>query len=124
MPRGSANACRGRARRHRPSPRPLILTQALALFRDLGNPYGQAGALDQLGVVQRLTGGHTAAAASHRHALALYRDVGDRVGQAEALNILGELLSSSSASQRSRDYHTQALAIARDVSAPWRKLAP
>ena len=40
------------------------LTQALGMFRDLGDRHGQASALSNLGDVQRLTGDYPAAAAS------------------------------------------------------------
>ena len=40
------------------------LTQALQLFRDLGDRRGQAWALNHLGVVQQLTGDYPAATAS------------------------------------------------------------
>ena len=54
------------------------LTQALALYRDLGDRLGQGDALNGLGVVQRMTGDYPAAAASYQQALELFRGLGDR----------------------------------------------
>jgi tetratricopeptide (TPR) repeat protein/transcriptional regulator with XRE-family HTH domain len=62
---------------------------ALSTARQVGDRSGQASALDELGVVEWLTGDYTAAAASHRQALDLHRDLGDQRGQAYALSHLG-----------------------------------
>ena len=51
------------------------LRQALALFRDLGEPFQQALVSTELAAVQRLAGDYPAAAASHQQALSLYRDL-------------------------------------------------
>jgi Tetratricopeptide repeat len=45
--------------------------------------------LNELGVLQRLTGDYSAAATSHQHALEQFSDFGDRNGQSHALNNLG-----------------------------------
>jgi tetratricopeptide (TPR) repeat protein len=82
-----------------------------------------AYALNELGVVQQLTGDYAAAAASHQQALALCRDRGNQIGQAETLNCLGELSSRIADARQARDYHAQALAIARDLGTPWKKHA-
>lgn len=63
-----------------------FLEQALALYRDLGDQRGQAGALTFLGVVRLLTGSYLGAARDLGQALALCRDLGDRGGEAEVLN--------------------------------------
>jgi tetratricopeptide (TPR) repeat protein len=92
--------------------------RALALWREAGGQIGLATALNDLGVVQQLTGDYPAAAASHQQALTLYRQSGSRHGQAWALNRLGELSTRTSATSQARERHTQALAIARDLCAP------
>ncbi|HXZ69727.1 MAG TPA: tetratricopeptide repeat protein, partial [Streptosporangiaceae bacterium] len=85
---------------------------------EVSDRFGQSWALDDLGVVQRLTGDYPAAESSHMQALAQFRDLGDRLGQAEALNNLGELLSQTRTTRRARDSHSQALAIAQEIGAP------
>jgi tetratricopeptide (TPR) repeat protein len=62
---------------------------ALAAARTAGDRFGQAWALNQLGVVQELTGDYPPATASLIQALQLYRDLKDQRGQASALNQLG-----------------------------------
>ena len=64
---------------------------ALETARQIGDRAGQAGALNQLGLLQEVTGDYPAAAASHRQALALFRGLGDRLGQARAIVNLGEV---------------------------------
>ena len=59
--------------------------QALRLFRDLGDRRGQAWALNEMGMLQQLTGQYPAASASQNEALQLFREIGDRQGQAWAL---------------------------------------
>jgi tetratricopeptide (TPR) repeat protein len=92
--------------------------QALELFGDLGDRYGQAHVLNELGAVQRLTGDYAAAAASRQQAFELFREFGARLGQAVTLNSLAEPLSRSSAGQQAREHHARVLAIARDLGAP------
>ena len=62
---------------------------ALDLYRQLGNRLGEAEALTQINIVQRLTGDYAAATASLARALELHRDLGSRAGEASALNRLG-----------------------------------
>ena len=62
----------------------VSLRQALDLFRDLGDRYGQAVTLGGLGGLQIQTGEYPAAVTSLRQALELYRDLGDRDGEAHA----------------------------------------
>jgi tetratricopeptide (TPR) repeat protein/transcriptional regulator with XRE-family HTH domain len=89
---------------------------ALTMARNAGDRPGEAGALNRLGVVQRLTGSYPAAAASHQQALALYRDLGDRLGQADALNQLGVIHGQTSSYPAAAASHQQALALYRDLS--------
>ena len=56
--------------------------------------------LNELGLVQQLTGDYPAAETSHLQALTLYRDLGQRQEQAEVLNSLGELSSRAQPASR------------------------
>ena len=80
---------------------------ALAAARTIGDRQGQAWALNQLGVVQQLTGDYPAAAASLPRALQLFGDLGDRRGQAWALDDLGVV------QRRTGDYPAAAASLAR-----------
>ncbi len=88
---------------------------ALATARQAGDRAGQAGALNELGILHRVTGAHPAAAASHRQALELYVGLGDRLGQASALDNLGRVQTETSEYPAAAASHQQALALYRDL---------
>ena len=83
--------------------------------RHLGDRRGEAGALNDLGVIQRTTGHYPDAAATLEQALAIYREVGDRPGQAGALNDLGVALRITGNYPRAAAALEEALAIYRDL---------
>ena len=64
-------------------------TAAIQAARHLGDRFGLAGALNDLGDMRGLTGDYPAAAQALEQALDIYRDLGDRFGLAGALNDLG-----------------------------------
>jgi tetratricopeptide (TPR) repeat protein len=68
-------------------------TTAAESARRLGDRLGQANALNELGVVLRLTGDYRRAAETQRDALRIYTQLGNRLGQANALSHLGYLHS-------------------------------
>jgi tetratricopeptide (TPR) repeat protein len=57
---------------------------ALAAARQAGDRAGQADALNELGVLQRVSGDCPAATTSYQQALVIFRDIGHRLGQALA----------------------------------------
>ena len=65
---------------------------ALVQARGTGDLSAEAGAMQYLGDIQRLTGDFLAAAQSQENAIALYRKLGDWHGEAAALNHLGFVL--------------------------------
>ncbi len=88
---------------------------ALATARQAGDRAGQAGALNELGILQRATGDYPAAAASHQQALELSRGLGDRLGQACALDLLGRVQRDTGDYPAAAASHQQALALYRDL---------
>ena len=88
---------------------------ALAAALQAGDRAGQAGALNELGILQRVTAGYPAAAASHQQALELYRGLGDRLGQASAVNHLGTVQRLTGDFPAAAASHQQALALYRDL---------
>jgi hypothetical protein len=88
------------------------------LYRDLDNRHGQAGALRNLGDVQRLTGDYPAVTLSLSQALSLYRDLGHRHSEAETLNNLGQLLYATSVPADACAHHVQALGITEALGIP------
>ncbi|GAA2050068.1 BTAD domain-containing putative transcriptional regulator [Catenulispora yoronensis] len=63
----------------------LVGSQALALYRALGDPYGQLAALAQIGRAEIVSGRVRLAAHTLRTALAGFEKLGDAQGQADAL---------------------------------------
>jgi tetratricopeptide (TPR) repeat protein/transcriptional regulator with XRE-family HTH domain len=86
---------------------------ALAAARQAGDRAGEARALDDLGLLQGLTGNYAAAGASHRQALALYRELGDRPGEACLLSHLGFVYAATGDFRAATARMRQALAVAR-----------
>jgi tetratricopeptide (TPR) repeat protein/transcriptional regulator with XRE-family HTH domain len=88
---------------------------ALAAAREAGDRPGQAGVLDELGLLQQLTGDYPAATASLAEAIELFGDLGDRPGQAYACNHLGLVQAATADYSAAAANHGQALALARDA---------
>ncbi len=90
----------------------------MRISRKLGDPLGEASALNELGVVSGLAGDLPAAARSLRQALIMVEKLGHRQAVAEVLNNLGTLYRESGNPQRARACHRRALALARAVRSP------
>jgi tetratricopeptide (TPR) repeat protein/transcriptional regulator with XRE-family HTH domain len=90
-------------------------TAAIQAARYLGDRPSQAGALNDLGDVRRLTGDYPAAAQALEQALGIYRDLGDRLGHANALSNLGATRRSMDDYPAAALAENQALAIYRDL---------
>jgi tetratricopeptide (TPR) repeat protein/transcriptional regulator with XRE-family HTH domain len=90
-------------------------TAAIQAARHLGDRLGQAGAINDLGDVRRLTGDYPAAARAEEQALGIYRDLGDRLGQAFALRHLGYVRRMTGDYPAAVQALEQALGIYRDL---------
>jgi len=64
-------------------------TTAITVAQSLGDRLRQANALNDLGILRRLTGEYAAAVQVLERALGIYREIGDRLGEANALCDLG-----------------------------------
>ena len=91
---------------------------ALSAARRAGDRPGQAGTLDELGLLQQLRGDYPAATATLAQAAAMYADLGDQTGQAHALNHLGLVHQDTGDYQAAAACHQQALALARAAADP------
>jgi tetratricopeptide (TPR) repeat protein/transcriptional regulator with XRE-family HTH domain len=91
---------------------------ALRAARRAGDVPGQAGALDELGLLQQLTSDYPAATATLAQAVALYEELGDKPGQAYALNHLGLVQQDTGDYRAAMASHERALALARDAGDP------
>jgi tetratricopeptide (TPR) repeat protein len=88
---------------------------ALAAARTAGDRPRQAWALNQLGVVQSLTGNYPAATASLTRALQLFTDIGDKEGQGSALTHLGAVQQATGNCPAATASLTRALRLFRDL---------
>jgi tetratricopeptide (TPR) repeat protein/transcriptional regulator with XRE-family HTH domain len=88
---------------------------ALIAAREAGDLPGQAGVLDELGLLQQLTSDYPAATATLAEAIGLFRDLGDLPGQAYALNHLGLVQVDTADYLAAAASHRQALTLARDA---------
>jgi tetratricopeptide (TPR) repeat protein/transcriptional regulator with XRE-family HTH domain len=86
---------------------------ALMAARDAGDLPGQAGVLDELGLLQQLTSDYPAATATLAEAIGLFRDLGDLPGQVYALNHLGLVQVDVADYPAAAASHRQALGLAR-----------
>jgi tetratricopeptide (TPR) repeat protein/transcriptional regulator with XRE-family HTH domain len=85
---------------------------ALRAARAAGDRRGEAGMLDELGLLQQLTGDYPDAAATLTQAIELFRELGDKPDQAYALNHLGLVYGHTSDFRATIDCHQQALELA------------
>jgi class 3 adenylate cyclase/tetratricopeptide (TPR) repeat protein len=88
---------------------------ALAIARQADDRAGQASTLEQLGILEWLTGDYPAAAASLQQALALFGDLGEQLGQASVLNQLGDVQQLTGDYPAAAASQQQALALFRDL---------
>jgi tetratricopeptide (TPR) repeat protein len=88
---------------------------AIQAARQLGERLGEANALNDLGVVRRLTSDYLDAGQAAEQALAIYRDLGDRLGQANALTDIGVVRRVTGDPPGAASDLEQALAIYRDL---------
>jgi len=88
---------------------------ALAAAIQAGDRPGEAGALDELGLLHQITGNYPAASGRLVRAVALYRDLGDLPGQVYALNHLGLVQTDVADYPAAEDSHREALALARSI---------
>jgi tetratricopeptide (TPR) repeat protein len=90
-------------------------SQALAIWRDLGDKQGQGIALGNLGQIAGELGQYEVARDHYQEALNLMREVGDRHGEAIDLLNLGIVYGLIGDYDVSQSYYTQALDLFHDV---------
>jgi tetratricopeptide (TPR) repeat protein len=88
-----------------------LMTETLAISRDLGLGLGEAGAMYYLGRVAAVSGDIGRAEACLEAAAAAYHAVGDAIEGYNILSVLAEMVMFRGDLQRSRELHQQALAL-------------
>ncbi|MFY1671014.1 AfsR/SARP family transcriptional regulator [Plantactinospora sp. WMMB334] len=91
------------------------LRRALALYRDLGDGYGQARVHLNLAVVYERRGQHRAALDHAEQARGLCEDAGERAGQADACNAVGWYNAHLGSHQDALAHCEEALRLYREV---------
>ena len=91
-------------------------TQALAIFRALGNPVWEAWAFTQAGWCAAQVGDHHLARAHCRAALTVFRRHPDPAGEANAWRSLGYVEHHTGHHERAIQHYQRALTLYRDVS--------
>jgi tetratricopeptide (TPR) repeat protein len=109
---GALNSYQRRTGRFREAD--AVHTKALRIYRDLGDRYGEANVLNELGVTRRAMGDLQEANAAHTQALEIFRDLGDRHGEANVLNELGATRLVAKDLQKVTAAYNQAMEIFRD----------
>jgi tetratricopeptide (TPR) repeat protein len=88
---------------------------AATAARLLGDRLGEANALTDRGIVQRLTGDYPRAAQALENARGIYRDLGDRLGEANALRELGVMRGMTGQDPDAAEVLKNALGTYRDL---------
>lgn len=94
-----------------------IYTQALTIYRDVGDRRGEGHVLSNLGLALREQGQYAGARDYFDGAHQLYQEIGDRDGAAHVLVNLGLLGRDQGDLTASRTYYEQALAISQQTGA-------
>ena len=88
------------------------------IYDGLGDRFGRAAALHNLGSALCLTGSLAAAADALNTAMSIYLDLGNRLGQAEVLNHTGDYLLRCGESGQASAHYQRAQRLAREVHSP------
>jgi CHAT domain-containing protein/tetratricopeptide (TPR) repeat protein len=87
--------------------------QALTIYRDIRNRFGEASALGNIGVVEKEFGRYDAALSSSQQALAIHREVTERIGEANDLANIGSIEENLEHYDNALGYYQQALVLHR-----------
>ena len=90
-------------------------TQALDLFRQVGDRLGEANTRQAIGDVQAFLKDNDAALASYTQALDLFRQVGDRLGEANTRQAIGDVQAFLKDNDAALASYTQALDLFRQI---------
>ncbi len=88
---------------------------AVRAAQHLGDQPGETCALNNLGIMRRLTGDYLGAVPALEQALGISRDLSDRLGQANVLHNLGDVRRLTGDYPGATQAHEQALGIYRDL---------
>ncbi len=96
-----------------------MLTEALALYRGVGDSRGAADALNLLGTVAIYSADHQAARRHYEHSLAIFRHLREKVGIAKCLANLGTVAFYSGDYAGARCFYLESLGLQRELGDMW-----
>lgn len=94
----------------------MLHTRAAKAAHRIGDRSGQAGTLNDLGRIRRMSGDYVDAAQAHAKALELLRGIGDRLGQLATLTALGEAQLDAGDIAGAAQTHNDGLELLQDRS--------
>nr|WP_229424011.1 tetratricopeptide repeat protein [Moorena producens] len=89
--------------------------QALVIYKQIGNRWGEAISLTNLGNAYHDLGKYKKAIDYHQQSIAIAREIGDRDGEANSLIGLGNAYGNLGDYKKAIDYYQNSLAIAREI---------
>lgn len=98
-----------------------LLRRAVADFHAIGNPHGEALAMQNLGNLQSARNQIDAARETYQRAMTIYQGIGDLGGEAAIYDNLSDMLWSAGDRDGTEAALRQALAIARETADPARQ---
>ena len=87
----------------------------MAIKHQIGDRYGEADSLGNLGSAYLNLGDTQRAIGYHEQSLAINREIGDRRGEATSLGNLGNVYSNLGDSPRAIEYYERQLVIVREI---------
>ncbi len=90
-----------------------LFEESLALFREVGDKWGQAMSLGNLGFLAYLQADHAQARSLYEESLSIFRQVGDKWLIADALNVLGEVARCQDDYERAAELYEESLSLHR-----------
>lgn len=95
------------------------LRASIEQFKRVGDRWGLAYSLNDLGMVLNVCGATDAANELHEQSLTIFREIGDQRGIAFALSNLGTIASEAGSLDNARRHHAEALSIRQSIRHHW-----
>ena len=93
----------------------MVINGFLVISKEIGNRFGVAASLGNLGIAYRNLGDYKKAIDYHLQSLAIEKEIGNRRGVAASLGSLGIAYHSLGDYKKAIDYHLQHLAISKEI---------
>ena len=88
--------------------------ECVSIFHDIGDSYGEAVELSNLGAIHQIVGQYSQAVDYYKRAVEIMRQI-DPKRERDLLNLIGEAYGNLKQYQQALDYYEQALALSRKI---------